>query len=65
MPSAKIMVQDGFECREMNADELAQYKIDQAAAQENLATAEAKTEEKTAILERLGLSAEELTALLS
>lgn len=63
--SVKPMVQDGFEYREMTDAEFAQYKIDQAEAAQAVLDAEAKAKEKKAILKRLGLTAEELNALLS
>lgn len=63
--SVKPMVQDGFEYREMTDAEFAQYEIDQAQAEQAVLDAQAKAQEKQAILERLGLTAEELNALLS
>ena len=63
--SARPLVQDGFECREMNDAEFAQYEIDQEKAAQAILDAEAKTKEKQAILKRLGLTSEELNALLS
>ena len=65
MPSLKPMVQDGFEYREMTDAEFAQYEIDQAQAEQAMKVAEAKAKERQAILKRLGLTAEELNALLS
>jgi helix-turn-helix protein len=50
--------------REMNSDEFAQYKIDQANAEVKQAEAETKANAKAAILERLGLTADELKLLL-
>ncbi len=51
--------------REMNDAEFAQYEADQAV-QAELATAEAaKAAEKAALLERLGITAEEAKLLLS
>jgi hypothetical protein len=46
--------------REMNADELAQYEANQTAAE---AEATAKTEAKQALLDRLGISADEAALL--
>ena len=63
--SARPLVQDGFECREMNDAEFAQYEIDQAEAAQAILDAEEKAKEKQAILKRLGLTSEELNALLS
>lgn len=57
--------------REMNDAEFAQYEVDQLAeleriqAKEELAAAEAtKAEQKAALLERLGITAEEAQLLL-
>ena len=50
--------------REMNAEELAQYSIDVAATQAAKAEAAAKAQAKQAILDKLGLTAEEAAALL-
>jgi hypothetical protein len=50
---------------EMTKDELAQFKLDQAAAAARTAEAEAKAEAKTALLERLGITADEAALLLS
>jgi len=63
--SARPLIQDGFECREMNDAEFAQYEIDQAEAAQAILDAEAKAKEKQTILKRLGLTSEELNALLS
>ena len=63
--SAKPMVQDGFEYREMNDAELAQYKIDQAEAVKAVEAQAKKAEEKVALLARLGLTVDELATLLS
>jgi hypothetical protein len=51
--------------RELNAEELAQYEADQAVAATQAAELEAKASEKAAILERLGITAEEAKLLLS
>lgn len=50
--------------REMNAQELAQYEADKAAEEARQAEAAAKTAERQAILDRLGLTAEEAQLLL-
>jgi hypothetical protein len=65
MPSPKPMVQDGFDYREMNDAELAQYEIDQAQAKQDAVENKKKAKEKQAIIERLGLTADELSILLS
>jgi len=56
---------DGAELREMTDAECAQYEIDQAEAAQAVLDAKAKEKEKQAILKRLGLTSEELNALLS
>ena len=50
--------------REMNDSEYAKYQADQVAETERLAAEEAKAAEKTAILARLGLTADELKTIL-
>jgi hypothetical protein len=51
--------------REMNAAEFAQYKVDQEASIARLADEATKAAAKTALLERLGISADEALLLLS
>jgi hypothetical protein len=51
--------------REMNAAEFAQYQIDVAEAQTRKAEAEAKAQAKAALLERLGITADEAKLLLA
>jgi len=50
--------------REMNDAEFAQYEADQAAQAARQAEAEAKATAKAALLERLGITAEEAQLLL-
>lgn len=50
--------------REMNDQEFATWKTDQAAQTEKQAEAEAKQAARQAIADRLGLTAEELKVLL-
>ena len=50
--------------REMNDAEFAQFEADQAAQAAQAAAEAAKAEEKTALLERLGITAEEAQLLL-
>ena len=50
--------------REMNDQEFAAYEADQAAQAEQAAAEAAKAAEKTALLERLGITAEEAQLLL-
>ena len=55
---------DEFIDREMNDAEFAQYEIDQAAEATRKAEAEAKATAKAAILDRIGLTADELKTIL-
>jgi len=50
--------------REMNDDEFAQYEADKAAQLAKEAEVETKAAEKQAILDRIGLSADELKMIL-
>ena len=50
--------------REMNDAEFAQHELDKAKAQKQNAEAEAKAQAKFAILERIGLTADELKTIL-
>jgi hypothetical protein len=50
--------------REMNADEFAQYEADLAADQAEKAAAAAKATAREAILNKLGLTADEVAALV-
>jgi len=51
--------------REMNNAEFAQYEADQAASATKKAEAEAKATAKSALLSKLGITAEEAVLLLS
>ena len=51
--------------RDANADELAQMQVDAANAEAKKAEAEAKADAKTALLNKLGITAEEAALLLS
>jgi len=50
--------------REMNDDEFAQYEADKAEQETAQAEAEAKAAEKQALLDRLGITADEAKLLL-
>lgn len=50
--------------REMNDDEFAQYEVDQTKLAAQKIEAEAKIAEKQALLDRLGLTADEAKLLL-
>lgn len=65
-PIIKIVnVETGEEIeREMNNEELAQYKIDQLASEQTKANNEAKAAARQAILDRLGITEEEARLLL-
>lgn len=63
--SPKPMVQDGFEYREMTDAEFAQYQLDQAEAVKAVEAQAKKARDRAALLDRLGLTADELATLLS
>jgi hypothetical protein len=64
-PIVRIYQGNGeFIDREMNDDEFAQYKIDQTNYQAELIEAEAKEAQRQAILDRIGLTADELKTIL-
>ena len=65
-PIVKIVnAETGWEIeREMNADELAQYKIDQDANDARKQDEANKATAKAALLERLGMTADEAALLL-
>ena len=50
--------------RELNAEEIAQEAIDQASAAAHSVSQAAKAEQRAALLERLGITAEEAQLLL-
>lgn len=56
---------DGFELREMTDAEFAQYQLDQAEAVKAAEAQAKKDKDKAALLDRLGLTADELATLLS
>lgn len=66
-PQVKIVnVETGEEIiRDANAEELAQIESNKAQAEAAQAEAEAKATERQAILDRLGLTAQEAALLLS
>jgi hypothetical protein len=62
-----VRIYDGnseFIDREMNDDEFAQYQIDQAEIAAKQAEVETKAAQRQAILDRLGLTADEAKLLL-
>jgi hypothetical protein len=65
-PQIKIVnVETGDEIiRDANADEIAQMQLDAANAAARKAEAEAKATQKTALLERLGITEDEARLLL-
>ena len=70
MPTANIneitkpTVQIGDEVREMTDDEFAQYQIDTEAEAVKAALVDQRNKDKIALLERLGITAEEAALLL-
>jgi len=51
--------------REMNAKELAQWELDKAKSEQDIAEAEAKAAQKAALLDRLGITEDEAKLLLA
>jgi hypothetical protein len=65
-PTIRIYTAPGeFIDREMNAEEFAQYEKDQAEFAKQKAEVEAKDAAKAALLERLGITADEAKLLLA
>ena len=60
----KPLVQIGDEQREMTDAEFAQWKADKAEAEANAEAQAAKAAARQAVLDKLGLSADEAAALL-
>jgi hypothetical protein len=60
----KPTILDGHEVREMTDAELAQLELDQAEAKSRTEAEAAKAAARQAVLNKLGLSAEEADALL-
>lgn len=65
MPSVKPEIQIGDEVREMNDAEFAQYEIDQAQAIKQNEADAARAKLRTETIAKLGLTADEVAALLS
>lgn len=64
MKMTKPLIQIDNEVREMNDEEFAQYQITVADEANKLAKAEAKAQAKAALLDRLGITADEAELLL-
>jgi hypothetical protein len=64
-PMTKPMTQDGAEVREMTDEEYAQYQKDAKKAEANAKAEADRAALKTATLAKLGLTADEVAALLS
>ena len=65
-PQIRIYTGEGqFIDREMNDDEYAQYEKDQAESAQRQAEAEAKANQKAALLDRLGITEDEAKLLLA
>jgi hypothetical protein len=60
----KPLIQIGDELREMTDDEHAQHKLDLAAWKAQVAAQAAKVVARKAVLDKLGLTADEAAALL-
>jgi hypothetical protein len=60
----KPLTQIGDEVREMTDEEHAQYKLDQAEAKAQAAAIAAQAAARQAVLDKLGLSQDEVQALL-
>jgi hypothetical protein len=60
----KPMVLDGHEVREMTDTELAQHELDKAEAAAQAAAQADKASARQAVLDKLGLTADEASALL-
>jgi hypothetical protein len=58
------LIQIGNEVREMNEQELAQHELDKAEAAAQAAEQAAKAAARQAVLDKLGLTADEAAALL-
>ena len=65
MPTVKPNIFDGAEHREMTDDEYAQYEVDQIANKAQAKADADKAKLKAATLAKLGLTADEVAALLS
>jgi hypothetical protein len=65
MQKPKLFTQDGDEYREFNDAEYAQYDLDVIEFQRQSDLATAKAAARQAILDRLGLTADEAALLLS
>ena len=61
---ANPFIFDGTEKREMNSAEFAQYKIDQSEAEARADAQITKAAARQAVLDKLGLTADEAAALL-
>jgi hypothetical protein len=60
----KPQIQIGSEVRDMNPDELAQHELDKAEAAKLAEAQAAKQAARQAVLDKLGLTANEAAALL-
>jgi hypothetical protein len=65
-PTIRVyLAENEFVDREMNAEEFAQYKIDQAELKVKQDEVDAKVQAKAELLAKLGITAEEAVLLLS
>jgi hypothetical protein len=63
--SEKLFIQDGETKREFTQDEYSQYELDAAENARLAAEANAKASAKEALLDKLGITADEAVLLLS
>jgi len=64
MATQTLKTLDGHILRDMTDAELAQYKLDQAEATAQIEAQAAKAAARQAVLDKLGLTADEASALL-
>ena len=60
----KPQIQIGNEIRDMNSEELAQHELDKVEAEAQAEAQAAKVAARQAVLDKLGLTADEASALL-
>ena len=63
-PTVKLIVQDGNDVREMTVAEYTQYELDLAADKAQAKADTEKAKQKQAVLDRLGITADEAALLL-
>jgi hypothetical protein len=63
MPKKLPIILDGDKTRQMNDAEYAQWQLDEAETQTRIEAAKAKAAARQAVLDKLGLTADEAAAL--